>query len=113
LSLINAAKIVAYRKGKNWNQSELAKAAQVDVSIISRVERGLQTDGALSTFAAIARALNTTVDDLLIDSQEITAETTHFELQEVILELLKKPLYVQRQAAGILRGYLSTLNQEE
>jgi len=63
----------------------------------------------LSVTLAVASA-RVAADKLLIDGQQSTYLGLEQELQAVIKLLAQKALHIQRQAAGILRGYLSTLN---
>lgn len=59
-----AKRIRQLRIAKDWTQSDLAKAAGLPVRSVGRIERA-EVDVRLSTLAKIARALNTTVKDLV------------------------------------------------
>ena len=52
------------REAKDWRQSDLAKAAKLPVRSVGRIERA-EVDVRLSTLAKIAKALKTTVKELL------------------------------------------------
>lgn len=52
------------REAKNWTQGDLAKAAGLPVRSIGRIERA-EVDVRLSTLAKIAKALQTTLKELL------------------------------------------------
>lgn len=107
--LINGEKITLLRKQKGLDQRDLANAAGVDPSVISRLERNLQDDCMLSVIVHIAEALNVPVDELLIAGQSAIQKDLHPEFQAVIGVLAHFPPMIQQQAAGILRGYVSTL----
>ena len=112
MGIINNSKIVELRLQKKWEQKQLAEEAGVAQSVISRLEQGLQADFKISVIAAVAKALGVSVDSLLaLPYQPDTGEIA-VELAEVANELSKHPKPIQRQAAGILRGYLETLSLE-
>ncbi len=62
--------ITRLRLGEDMSQLELAKAAGVHRSYMSDVERGLRNI-TLGTLENIARALNTTSAELLINAYEV------------------------------------------
>ena len=111
MGTINNARITELRRKRKWEQQQLAKEAGVAKSVISRLERGLQDDFKISVIAAVAKALGVSVDSLLLHSQ-VDTDDIDGELQEIMLKLSKQPKTIQRQAAGILRGYLATLPLE-
>jgi transcriptional regulator with XRE-family HTH domain len=47
------------------SQQALAMAAGLSISIVSQMEQGTKTDPRISTVQALARALNTTVENLV------------------------------------------------
>ena len=53
-----------YRRHRRMSQSELAAASGINALYLSQIERGKRS-GSTKTLAAIAQALNVTVDDLL------------------------------------------------
>ncbi len=59
------------RKQKGWEQKDLAHAAGVNPAVISRLERGLQTDFKLSVIVAIALALDVSIDTLITQEYHI------------------------------------------
>jgi transcriptional regulator with XRE-family HTH domain len=111
MSLINSKKIRALRESRGWDQYELAAIANINRSVVSRLERGLQTDFKLSVIISIATALGVSVNELLSSYIEETKEMQALvpDLNIVIEDLRKRPAEIQHQAAGILRGFLSTL----
>ena len=55
--------IQVYRSHRNMTQAELATAADIDAIYLSQLETGKRA-GSTKTLAALAQALNITVDDL-------------------------------------------------
>src|SRR5258708_38169293 len=72
VSIVNGDKIAELRRQRGWGQRDLAAEAQIDPSVISRLERNLQDDCMLSIVIAIAEALGVTVDELLSKGQHAT-----------------------------------------
>jgi len=62
-----AKKLVLARQIKGWNQSDLARAADVPQPTISRLEVGISSNPRMMTLAKIARALEVSADYLLFD----------------------------------------------
>jgi transcriptional regulator with XRE-family HTH domain len=58
------AKIKRLREATNWSQSDLTRAAGLTHGLVSRLEDGMGNPS-LKTLAAIAKALNVTVSELL------------------------------------------------
>lgn len=112
VGIINNSRIVELRLKKKWEQKQLAQEAGVAQSVISRLEQGLQADFKISVIAAVAKALGVSVDSLVaLPYQPETGEIV-IELAEAVTELSNQPKAIQRQAAGILRGYLATVSSE-
>lgn len=107
-TMIDPSKIEQFRLNKNWNQLQLAQKAKINPSVISRIERGLQKDCKLSVILAIASALDVRIDDLLTTRNETEYDV---ELEAAMQQLVKYPQAKQKQAAAILRGYLSSLEE--
>jgi transcriptional regulator with XRE-family HTH domain len=97
------------RESRGWDQLTLATAADVDPSVVSRLERGLQQDLKASILVALARALETPVDALLIASAQHAPPPLVAELGAVMTELGALPPLQQRQVAAIVRAYLSAM----
>lgn len=57
-------KLIMLRANKGWLQSDLAKKAGVQQSIISRIEKGAEKDFSVKTMFAIAEALGVQVTDV-------------------------------------------------
>lgn len=108
---VDGDKIAGLRNQQGLGLRELATKAQVDHSVISRLERNLQEDCMVSVVVAIASALGVAVDDLLRDGQQATNRKLIPEFQAVSNDFAQHPPKIQRQAAGILRGFLSTLDE--
>ena len=113
MGFIKNSRIVELRLQKKWDQKQLAQEARVAQSVISRLERGLQADFKISVIAAVAKALGVSVDSLLTNPYQADTGEIAIELREVMIELSNQPKSIQRQAAGILRGYVATLPIEE
>lgn len=60
--------IKAIRKNKGWTQKELAKESEVSFSMISKLESGEKKNPSFETLSKIAKALNTSVTELLGDT---------------------------------------------
>ena len=99
----------ALREAKGWDQLTLARAAGIDPSVISRLERGIQGDLRASVLIALARALHTSVDSLLAVPYQQTESALILELAAVVAELPQLPESYQRHVAAILRAYISAL----
>ncbi len=106
---VDGKRVAELRQQHGWGQRDLAEAGQIDPSVVSRLERNLQDDCMLSIVVAIASALGVTVDELLMQGQHATYLGLTPELQSATNQLAHQSPAIQRQAAGILRGYLSTL----
>lgn len=107
---IDGRRITALREAKGWTQLELAEAAGVTPSVISRLERNLQADFKLSVVVAVADALETPLDVLL--SREFAVETRGeliVDVRSVLADLSTYPPAVQQHIAEIVRAYLSAL----
>lgn len=108
--MVNGKKIASLRQNRGWDQKELAAIVGVVPSVISRLESEAQSDYKLSVVARVARALGVSVDSLLDGTQQDSViQLLIPELQEVIQHVASKSVSAQRQVAGILRGYLSTI----
>ena len=112
MGIINNSRIVELRLQKKWEQKQLAQEAGVAQSVISRLEQGLQADFKISVIAAVAKALGVSVDGLLTQPYQPDTGEIVVELREIMVELSHQPKPTQRQAAGIIRGYLTTLSIE-
>lgn len=105
---INIEALRAMREARGWDQQTLARAADVDPSVVSRLEGGHQDDLRASVLVALARALNVPTDALVSGFQALELGYVP-ELIAVLPEVARLPEALQRQVASILRGYLDTL----
>ena len=112
MSILDNQRITDLRKTKGWEQRDLAHAAKVNPSVISRLERGLQEDFKLSVIFAIASALDVTVDDLLTPSKRHSTPQITSSLQAAVNRLSKHSPPTQNRVAGAIVGYLSVLEKE-
>jgi transcriptional regulator with XRE-family HTH domain len=65
---MDGRRLVELREAADLTQVQLAVAADIDPSMVSRIERGVVRNPAVSTVQALARALRCSVDDLLAES---------------------------------------------
>src|SRR5262245_27484976 len=107
--IIDPQVLRSLREPRGWDQQTLATAAEVDPSVVSRLERGLQQNLMASVLVALARALATPVDALLIASAQHAPPPLVAELGAVMTELGKLPPSQQRQVAAIVRAYVTTM----
>jgi transcriptional regulator with XRE-family HTH domain len=106
---IDGEKVTALRKQQGLDQLGLAEAANVAQSVISRMERGMQSDYKLSVIVSIARVLGVTVDSLLIQSEAI--DRLDPEFQAIITILENRDKQTQRIVAKTIRGLLEGLDE--
>jgi transcriptional regulator with XRE-family HTH domain len=111
VNILNYEVVQRLREQKGWDQSRVAKIAGINRSVISPVERGLQTDLRLSVALAIANALNVSVEALLAPTVGVKRPLEP-ELEAILTDVSKLSEESQRQVAGILRGYLSTIKEK-
>ena len=64
-----AENIKRHRAKKGFSQEQLAQAAGVTYSALSKIEAGYLTDPRVRTLQKIARALEVTIDDLMDDKE--------------------------------------------
>ena len=58
-------RLLLARRRKHLSQAELAKAADVDLSLISRIERGIKPSLSVEVLGRLATALDQSPNDLL------------------------------------------------
>jgi transcriptional regulator with XRE-family HTH domain len=58
-------RLLLTRRRKGLSQGELAQVAQVDLSLISRIERGVKPSLSVEVLGRLATALDTSPNDLL------------------------------------------------
>jgi transcriptional regulator with XRE-family HTH domain len=108
VSIISGAKLKSLRQMRGLDRKALARAAGVDPSVVSRLERGLQQDVRGSVLVGIAGALDVPVDALLVVSREAAPSIMLPELVATMSELAHLPEDRQRQVAALLQAYLAT-----
>jgi len=107
--VINPQVLRALREARGWDQQTLATNADVDPSVVSRLERGLQQNLRASVLVALAHALDVAVDTLLAAAHQHTSPAFVAELTAAIHGLMNLSPAQQRQVAAIVQGYVSTL----
>src|SRR5688500_11893908 len=110
VALISKDRIRRLREQKGWDQKQLGQAANIDASVISRLERGQQTGLRLSFALALADALGVSIYALL--EEQRPEATMAPEWEAVVNEVNGMAQETQRQAASILKAYLGTLSSE-
>jgi HTH-type transcriptional repressor of puuD len=70
---MDGKRLAKLRKAVGLTQVQLANAAGVDPSLVSRIERGEVTKPAITTVQALARALRVTLDELAADPDPVPA----------------------------------------
>ena len=60
-------KIEVFRKAKGMTQEELSAASGVSRAIIASLESGARTNTTTKTLVSLAKALDTTVDNIFFD----------------------------------------------
>lgn len=63
-------RVVALRKARGWNQSELARRAGLAQGYLTLVESGKRANLTVKVAQKLAAALDITLDELLADPQE-------------------------------------------
>jgi len=99
----------ALRETRHWDQQTLAATAGVDPSVVSRLERGLQQDLRASVLVALARALQSPVDALLVAEDHQHQPVFIAELTAAVQGLADLAPAHQRQLAAIVQAYLATM----
>lgn len=113
MGTINGEKILELRKARGWEQQDLADAANVARSVISRMERGIQSDFQVSILVAIATALGVSTDSLLLPEYQQEQPTLAPELQSAVNQLSERPTAVQKLAASVLTGLMNGLDNND
>ena len=108
-TVIDARVLRMQREAKGWDQRTLARKAGINPSVVSRLERGLQTDLKASVLVALAQALEIPVDTLIPSQSLLLIPDYLTNLAAVLAEIDRLPEVYQRQIAALLYGYLSAL----
>ena len=74
-AMLLAGRVKQFREGLDLSQEALARAADISVYTVSKLEQGSRVDLSVFTVDALARALDTTVDDLLHGSERSQTPT--------------------------------------
>lgn len=118
-SVIDVFTLRTIRQERGLDQKALADKANIDPSILSRLERGLQTDLKASILVAIARALNVSIESLLSGEARPEPKETSIdylksldlipELGFAVRQLVDLPNHLQHHIAALLQAYLTNL----
>lgn len=107
---VNGSAIVELRRQKGMDQKTLAEKANINASVLSRLERNLQADFHISVIVQIAEVLEVSVDSLLNREYAAGDHVIHPDWLVIIEQIQKQPPRIQKQAASIMRGYLQSLD---
>ena len=69
LAVLVGANITAYRKMRNWSQSELAEKLEITAVSLSRIERGL-TAPRFQTLEKLCQVFECSASDLFVSASE-------------------------------------------
>ena len=98
----------ALRETRGWDQQTLALRTGIDASVVSRLERGLQTDLKASVLIKLAQALDISLD-ALVGHQPGSTPAIVSELEILLPEIQRLPTIYQQHLAAIIRAYLVAL----
>lgn len=113
MGFINIEQLVALRTAKGWDQKQLAEAAGIDRSVISRLERGLQADCRVSILVAIAAALDVPPDVLILDIRNGNVNNIIPELEAALLRLRGQSKLTQYRMSLLINAFLQGLDVGE
>jgi transcriptional regulator with XRE-family HTH domain len=106
--MISGETLRTLRETKGWDQQTFAQHAGVDASVVSRLERGLQTDLKVSVLIRLAQALEVSLDALVANSTNPPPKLIG-ELEILLPPLQQISPANQRQIAAVIRSYLETI----
>lgn len=104
--MLDSQKVSRLRREHGWEQKDLAEFADIHPSVISRLERGLQVDFKLSIVLRIARALGTSIDDLLQEPNSTDQQRFVPELNLALERLRFHSSDTQQWVAAMILGFL-------
>lgn len=78
--------VTKYREALSISQRELARRVGISGQMVSKIENDL-TNPSMETLNKIAIALNCTIYDLTLDTEELQKDVTVLESEEHIIEL--------------------------
>ena len=106
--MISGETLRTLRETKGWDQQTFAQRAGVDASVVSRLERELQTDLKVSVLVRLAQALEVSLDSLVANSINPPPKLIG-ELEILLPQIQHVSSVHQRQLAAIIRSYLATM----
>ena len=109
--LIDTERLQALRVARGWDRHTLATRAGISPSVITRIERGLQTDLRVSILLALAVTLDVPLDALVLRPQALSGPL-QAELSAALLRLETLSQAQQRQVAALLIAYVATASSE-
>ena len=100
-------RIKEHRLSLKLTQERLAEAADIGIQHISKIENG-HTKLSLPCIIAIANALQTTVDHLLMDSMDVSKPKIIYEADSVFADCTPAEIYVMTQVINTLKKCLKS-----
>lgn len=107
-TLFDGARLRALREARGWDKATLAQRAEISASVLTRLERGSQSDLRVSILVALARALEVDPASLLLDQRQ-TQDAIVEELQAALHEAHRLSSDYQRHLASVIRAYIHDL----
>ncbi|MDR0326618.1 MAG: helix-turn-helix transcriptional regulator [Oscillospiraceae bacterium] len=98
-------RIKACRLALNLTQETLAEAAGIGIQHMSKIENG-HTKLSLPCLIALANALQTTVDHLLMDSVDISKPAIIHAAESIFSDCTPSEVFVMTQTVNILKQSL-------
>ena len=108
-------KLTELREQRRLDRYALAEEAELHPSVITRLEKGEQSDFKVSVLVKVAAALGVSVDSL-VETQVIETgehEVMLPDLQQALTLLRRRPYSGQLQVAAIIMAYISKSNISE
>lgn len=113
MKYLNRQKLKQLRELRGWDQKHLALCADVDASVISRLERGLQNDVRLSVVIAITQALGVAITDILDEEFQSLEREFSPALMIALAELNTLSTIHQTHISNIILAYIASIREIE
>ena len=102
-------RVRAARTKKGYSQEKLADILEISQAHVGHIESGRATP-ALPTFVKLANALDTTPDELLFDSLQVSLDTYDLDFKDLLKDCTPKEREVLLKTARELKRILRTEN---
>ena len=100
------------RKNKDWSQGQLAQKAGIDLQKVSKYERGVLPPP-MPTLVRIAKALDVSLDYLVMGRNTSAEKMKNAQLIERIEEIEKLPVEYQDTLISVLDSFIKRHKFEE